>query len=448
MRIRWEGQDLQNLLTLPVPKLAKMYGKSASYITTARHRKRKQLKEGKISMTEAFPEGEPIERPELEPEQIDQLYAIYELLKERGMDITDLERASRVNAWNGFYKDAEGESHKVTMAGIELRPDSSLEAWQATPADIRPSRKKAPKRDHKLLFVFSDTQVDFRRVIDGQTNEQELIPIHDENAIRVAQQIAADLQPDEIINCGDTLDAASISRFLKDSDHFFKTFGASFQAIHDMYAQFRADNPDAKIVEVDSNHNERLKKYILQNFPEMYDVYRPGSEDEYPVMSYPYMANLAALDVIWVSGGQEAEYIYGDDYYEEINGRTHPKPLLTFRHGTETGQDGKAAQKIAKNHPETHNVHGHAHSEQHIRRVNRIGQYLASVVVPPLCRTTGEVPSYHNQVNDKNRSNQYQENWPQGVTVIRDYEGEYEFDFISIRNGVARYQGREYDGNA
>lgn len=350
----------------------------------------------------------------------------------------------------GFIKNAEGEiEYTVPLPNAKKKNGLDPELFvPATPAKITPSRRKFPERDHKLLFLFSDTQIDFRRVIDGRTGEQELIPIHDEAAIRAAQLVAADLQPDFIINCGDTVDYNNISRWPANSDHFFKTMGLSHQAAHDMYAQFRADNPNARIIEVDSNHNERLKKFVLKNFPQAYDLYRPGDDSEYPVLTYPYLANLGALGVEYFSGGQEAEFLYGEDYTEVIGGRTYNKPPFRFAHGTETGQQGQAVQKIAKNHPETHNAQGHAHTDQYMVRVNRLGQRLINMAIPTLAKTTGEVDSYHSQVDDRNRVTGVQEVWPQGVKLIRDYDGEYVVEDVPIRDGVAIARNREYDGRA
>ena len=41
-----------------------------------------------------------------------------------------------------------------------------------------------------------------------------------------------------------------------------------------------------------------------------------------------------------------------------------------------------------------------------------------------------------------------QENWSNQLMMIEDFEdGTYNFNTIDIINGVARYNGREYNGN-
>jgi hypothetical protein len=262
-----------------------------------------------------------------------------------------------------------------------------------------------------------------------------LEPIHDERALSVGALLCKDLQPDEIINLGDTVDLASISRFSPDSDHFHRTIGPSFQRVHDYYAQLRADTPWAKITEVDSNHNTRLKNFVLKYAPSMYGVQRAGEENEYPVLSYPFLANLGKLSIDWVSGYGAAEYVYGLEY---------DKPPIIFKHGNSAVSAGSTAAKESKENPEVNVVRGHTHRIETLYRTTRSGNYLASVICGVMCRTTGEVPSYHSAVDDHGAPVKYQENWQTGVLVIHDYEGDYQFDHVPIRNGVAHYNGKEY----
>ena len=299
--------------------------------------------------------------------------------------------------------------------------------YQAEPARITPSRAKAPTREHKVYFAYGDAQIDYRN-IDG-----ELIPIHDERAINVALQLAKALRPELIVNLGDNVDLSNLSRFKKDSDHFFRTLAPSFQRAHDIYAQLRSDNPDAQIVEVSSNHEVRLRDTILQHIPNLYDVRRANEEKEkYPVMSYPYMANLERVGVDWIGGYGAAEFVINDD--------------LAFRHGRETGnRTQSAASQIMRNHPETNNVHGHAHEMSTAYKTTRAGRLLASVAVGAVCRTDGVVPSYHNAVDDLNQPVKKQEQWQQGVLAIHDYgQGRYDFRHIPIVDGTAFYEGKEY----
>lgn len=304
----------------------------------------------------------------------------------------------------------------------------------ATPARIRPSKRKPVQRDYNSLFVFSDAQIDYRRVLDHETQREELVPTHDERAMKLARYICRDLRPDFIINLGDTVDLASLSRFNPDSDHFHRTIGPSFQRAHDYYAELRADNPDSRIIEVDSNHNTRLKNFVLKQMPQLYGVHRAGEKEEYPVMSYPYLTNLGKLGVEWYSGYGAAEFQYSPD--------------LAFIHGTMSNASGSTAMKLSKANPDRNIVQGHAHRAESYHRTTRTGQQLGAFVCGTLCKTTGEVPGYHSAVDDRGAPVHYQENWVQGAMHIKDYgDGQYQFDHILFRDGRAFYEGKEYKGD-
>lgn len=426
MKAKWTGADLWNLLNLPVRELLVIYpSEKRNTLKGKKHYWKTKLQKGEIEM----PPSPEVSQSNPEREQLIE-------------ELVDGNLVSQIDGWWDVVTSnpEDPENPIVTRAykhSTKVRPqdeDPTEIFLPATPARITPSRRKPPVRDHKILYVFSDAQIDYRRKESG-----ELEPIHDERALRVGHLLCKDLQPDEIINTGDTVDLASLSRFPLDSNDFQRTLGPSFQRAHDLYAQFRADVPHAKITEVDSNHNTRLKKHFLKNAPEFYGFRRPGSpEDEYPMLTYPYFANLGKLGVKWVSGYGSAEYIYGEEY---------GKPPIIFKHGMTSVSGGSTASKESRSNPENHVVRGHSHRTETAYRTTRQGHYLASIVVGASCRITGEVPSYYSAVDDNGDVVKYQENWTQSVLVVRDYQGEYQFDHIMIRNGKAYYNGKEYDGN-
>jgi hypothetical protein len=51
-------------------------------------------------------------------------------------------------------------------------------------------------------------------------------------------------------------------------------------------------------------------------------------------------------------------------------------------------------------------------------------------------------------MNDHGHPNHRQENWQQELLMIEDFEdGTYNFNHIGIIDGIARYNGRTYNGN-
>lgn len=420
---KWVGEDLYNLLTLGWPEFHKLYPEE----------KKNTWKGKKVFWRKKVNNGE-IEMPEKEPVPSEVLpIANQSTVEQIGDNLV-----STVEGWYEVVtKDSEGvaQVHRLYKHSTKTRPnplDTLEELVPATPARITPTRRLAPKRDHRVYVAMGDCQIDFRRLDDNS-----LEPLHDENAMRVARLICSDLRPDEIVNLGDHVDLSALSRFAPDSDHFFRTMTPAFQAAHDWYAGLRADNPQAKLVEVSSNHEIRLRNWVLKNMPQVYGFMRPGAEEEYPVMTYPYLANLAHVGVDFIGGYEAAEY--------HIGGNAD----LIARHGRETSSNGTVASKIMKNFPETNNIHGHSHEMGTATKTLRNGKILSSVAVGALCRTDGVVPGYHSAVDDLNQPVHRQQNWQQSILAVYDYgNGRYQFDHIPIVNGTAYYLGKEYDANS
>jgi hypothetical protein len=427
---KWDDEWNYYLLTIPAKHWRLVWPENTQ---DALHTRKKKLKRDITGGSRIMPEKPKDFDPERTPEELhEKLHQkLGELLTPGNFDPDNLPDGVDVSYHYGYIKNAEGEIEYTKPLPSVRRGKGTQEIFPpAVAANITPSRRKVPNRPYKTLFVFSDAQIDYRRI------GEELVPIHDERAMRIARLICRDVQPETIVNLGDTVDLAALSRFKPDSDHFHRTLGPAFQRVHDMYAQLRSDNPKAKIIEVDSNHNKRLKDFVLGNMPQLYGVRQAGSEaDDFPVMSYPHLANLKPLGVEWVSGYGAAEYVYGEDY---------DGPPIIFKHGTTMVSNGSTANKESKDNPETHVVRGHGHRLEKHTRTNRAGQYLTSLMIGAMAKNTGEVPSYHSGVSDMGEVVRYQENWQQSVLVIRDYAGYYQFDDIAIIDGRAFYNGREY----
>ena len=65
---------------------------------------------------------------QVEPNRIATLGKIQELLTRNGIDVDDIGRVQRVNLWQGFHKDNDGEAQVVDLVGVQLSP-----AWADGP---------------------------------------------------------------------------------------------------------------------------------------------------------------------------------------------------------------------------------------------------------------------------------------------------------------------------
>lgn len=345
-------------------------------------------------------------------------------------ELTDGKSKILLGEWESLTKNADGEAEIHTLRKYAYESDiTEIPVIQARPVKITPSKARRPERPFTRIVAFGDTQIDYR-LYDG-----ELHPIHDERAMKCARYILRYLMPDVIVNLGDSVDQSQFGHFDKDSNHFDATLQAAFDRVHSYYAELRTDNPEAEIHEVDSNHNVRLGKYVLKHISQLYG-FRPAGTDPslYPMLTYPYMANLQAFDIKWHGGYGAAEYRYKDD--------------LVFIHGNQVRSGGSTADLLSKKYPYANIIAGHGHKAQMHTRTTPDGKYLTAMQVGALCKTTGEVPGYGTGVDDMGHPVKAQQDWQQSVAVIDDYgDGYYDMRQVYINEGVAFFDGRYFDGN-
>ena len=100
-----------------------------------------------------------------QPSKQSTLGKLADLLERSGVDLDSVARVKTVRAWQGFYKDADGQAQTVDMHGIEFVPTfADGPAWpvvQQGPAVKLPAnRTQAAKADGwRTAVVLPDIQV-------------------------------------------------------------------------------------------------------------------------------------------------------------------------------------------------------------------------------------------------------------------------------------------------
>ena len=103
---------------------------------------------------------------------------LYTLKKQYG---GSMEKEGKLaKTWEVSAFDREANEWTTTINHSYDHTEGAESFEPAQPAKITPSRRKPVTRPYKRLFVFSDAQIDYRRLDSG-----ELEPLHDERAIRV-----------------------------------------------------------------------------------------------------------------------------------------------------------------------------------------------------------------------------------------------------------------------
>src|SRR5262245_12353273 len=127
------------------------------------------------------------------------------------------------------------------------------------PAVKVPAAKPGKKMEGwETAVVFPDIQAGYFRGPDG------LEPTHDEGALSVALAVAKASRPSLVVLVGDNADLPEFGRY-RLSPAFAQTTQATIDRLTLLCAELRTACPDAKIVWLAGNHEERLPNYVLDN---------------------------------------------------------------------------------------------------------------------------------------------------------------------------------------
>lgn len=363
-----------------------------------------------------------------------------DLLERNGIGVEDIGNVHRVNVWQGFYKDKQGESHTVDMAGIQLSPTwESGPKWPvveaAQPCIVRAPKlgAKKPLGGFKRAMVLPDIQIGF--YVDGSGR---LHPTHDEKALDVTLQLIRFVRPDRIDLVGDNGDFPELSKY-RVHPTFVRTTQATVDRMALLVAQLRAAAGDeCEIRWLEGNHEARLSTYILDNARAAFGLRRGNQPDSWPVLSVP---NLCRLDEHGV------EYVPGYPANETwINNR------LRVIHGHQVTSNGSTAHKYLANE-RVSTVFGHIHRREWAERTRRTrGGARTILALSPgcLCRIDGAVPSTKGGHDLDGMPVPSTEDWQQGVAVFTYEEGDGRFipEQVPILDGWTVYGGREFRSEA
>lgn len=356
---------------------------------------------------------------------------IAELLDRSGIDVADVGKIQRVNLWQGFHKDDAGDPQVVDLAGIQLSPSwAEGPEWpvvqQAKPTLIKPPATTRRSRGKwKTAVILPDPQIGYRRREDGQFE-----PFHDVAAINVALKVVGELNPDVIVNLGDTLDLPEWGKYLKEPGFYFTT-QPTLDYAHEFLARQRAAAPRAEIHMLEGNHDFRLTKGLMENAIAAFGLRQAKAPEGWPVMSVPHLLRLDELGVQYHSG-----YPAGEVW---INDR------LVCIHGIKVRSGGSTASAVV-NDSRASTIFGHVHriELQHKTHATRHGPLKTYAATPGcLCRVDGAVPSVKSGVDVLGRPLQNWENWQQGFAVVTYEEGDgpHSIELAHIQDGRAFFRG-------
>lgn len=367
----------------------------------------------------------------------ERLGKLVELLERSGINPDEIGRVEKINVWQGFLKDNEGNPQLVDMAGVVLSPEWADEpsypvVQQAAPTIIKPIKSTANTTNLETVVILPDPQIGYMRLPDG-----DLIACHDEDAMNVSLQVLRHAKADSIINLGDFLDLPEWSSKFLVLPEFVLTTQPAIDKAHRFLAEQRAIAPDAKMVLIAGNHDNRLGLAIAKNAMAALRLRRAEAPKEWAVLSIPFLLRLEELDVEYVGG-----YPAGRYKIAEACPQAGLTPLYAI-HGEKLDM-----QKLAKSERQSF-VQGHIHRQAlHHETYEINGQSETVLAVSPgcLCRVDGAVPSTKNGIDEFGRHLTRFENWQQGMMIVTidKTSGRWDTELIRIHNGEATWRGKSF----
>lgn len=365
----------------------------------------------------------------------DRLGKLADLLDRSGIDVDEIGKVEKINVWQGFYKDENGEAQTVDMAGVVLSPQWAdgpeyPVVQQAAPTIVKPLPSKPKNTATKVTVILPDPQIGYRRMHEG-----ELIPTHDTAAINVALQITRAANPDHIVNLGDTLDLPEWSSKFLVLPEFVLTTQPTIDYAHRYLAMQRAVAPDAKISMLGGNHDDRIGKSIAKNAMAALRLRRAEAPQEWAILSLPFLLRLDELGVEYVGA-----YPAGRIRLTQGNDRLTP---LWAIHGEKLD-----VAKVAKAERQSF-VQGHIHrigQAHETYEINGEPQTVMAFSPGCLCRIDGAVPSTKGGVLDDGMPYRRWEAWQQGMAVVTEEpDGFWSAEIVPIHNGRAVWRGKSFE---
>ncbi len=291
---------------------------------------------------------------------------------------------------------------------------------------------KVVKHDRlRTALLIADPQIGFAK---RDIHYPELDAFHDREAMDVALQLAAWIQPDELIYLGDYLDMTDwTDKFIRRPEFIQQTQPAIIEGSW-WLGQFKMEVEEAKAVFLEGNHEVRAINSLIKNLPAAYGlkpVITHGGKrvdavviSPHPALSIPMLLGMAHLNIEYVDG-------YPNGYYRLNN-------ALRIEHGA-TARAGLSdtVKAVIKDESESVII-GHIHRFEAVTKT-LYGvdgpTYATAQSVGALCKLGTSVPGARKRAQ-----------WQQGVALVHYDPAGTAFNIqpIYISQGEALYAGQYF----
>jgi hypothetical protein len=358
---------------------------------------------------------------------------IADLLDRNGIDLDEIGRIQRVSLYQSLTKNDEGEAEVHDLTAIQLSPKwESGPEWPVIqpgpPVKLPPAKPSKTPSGMPNAVILPDMQVGYFRGPYG-----ELEPIHDEQAISVAIGILRDAKPNLVVMVGDNADFCELGKYVT-TPAYQQTTQATIDRLTLLAFQIREAAPEARIVWLAGNHEERLPRFLLQNASAAFGLRKGNIPESWPVMSIPYLCRLDETDIEYMPG-YPASHVWITDKLKVIHGDK-------VASGGSTAHKYLATEKVSV-------IYGHIHRREWAERTRDDHDGPSTILAASpgcLARIDGAVPSTKGGVDLDGRPIVRHEDWQQGLAVIpyNQQTGKFVYEQIAIHDGWAMWRGKEY----
>jgi len=359
---------------------------------------------------------------------------IAELLKRNDIDIDEIGGVKKVSLYQSLTKNEAGEAEIHDLMGIQFSPAfENGPQWpvvQPGPSVRLPVVKVKPSvaNGYQTCVILPDMQIGYFRDANGT-----LVPTQDENALEISMAIIKSVNPDLIVMVGDNLDFPEFGKY-RLSPSYALTTQASIDRATTLCAQLRALAPQARIVWLAGNHEERLVNYVLDNAKASFGLKRGNTPESWPVLSIPYLCRFSDFGVEFVPGYPAGQFW--------INQR------LRVIHGTKVRSNGSTAHAYLGSE-KTSVIYGHIHRREWAERSRDDWDGAKTIMAASpgtLARCDGAVPSTKGALDLDGRPMTIVEDWQQGIAVVtyQPGDGEFWYEQVPFHSGCAMYRGKLY----
>ena len=337
---------------------------------------------------------------------------------------------------DGQNVQVEKESTSWNVDLIPAPPLPSKASVTDFKISIRGAKKLSKPSGWNLCVVIPDPQIGYHRGVDG-----ELTTTHDESALDVAHQITGFLETsygvDLSVILGDNHDFSAFSSH-RTAPGYMTNTQLEIDRFGTEVAIQRSLTPNAEIVVLSGNHDDRLNKAIVDKIPALSGISKANSRE--PVLSIANLCRFDEYNIVSIEAYPDGEY-WANDY-------------LRFEHGTiaSSTPGSTAAKYLADSRVST--IFGHTHRQELVyTRIRERGSSRPIFAGTPgtTARIDGVLPSSSTGINSSGKQTAKKtEKWQQGIFVVwYQPEGDQKavVEPVLIEDGCAFYNGSIYESS-